>query len=278
MLDIQPGDARIHLPPDARAPPIGSHASWPSYARIPEITIKVGRGGFRANALGGLRSPPGGRPRKVIQSLAPVDVFRWYVVRAMAGQTDRADEEIRAAGFEVVTAKLCIPATRQRRSASGSLIRAREERFVPLFARYIIVKLNLAVWDWKQILESDAVERIISGGHLANGGIGIPIAVRDSAIELLRKVLRDSRPNVSDAGSLPEDVWYPPGYRPPRDDEDPFGAGTRLHLTDGLLTDHAGVCAMSDGQRVMMLMSWFNRDGTVPTSVAQSLVEKLPAV
>jgi transcription antitermination factor NusG len=188
------------------------------------------------------------------------DVERWYVVRTAHGQTDLADNEIRQAGFEVVKARICRPATHARRSASGSLIRATEERYDPLFVRYVIVRLNLADQAWKQIPEMESVERIISGGHLANNGVGVPIAVRDSAIDRLRKILS------------PTGIYYPPDYRPPLEAGDPIDVGTSLHMQDGLLSEYAGICAQSDGKRVEMLMGWFGRDN-VPTHVRQSSVE-----
>jgi transcription antitermination factor NusG len=265
-------DARGLGLPLARGPPV-----WPvscvSYAENHEITIKAGRGGFRVNATGGLRSPPGGRPRALPEPPPnPFEGFRWYVVRTVHGQTDLADQEIREAGFEVVTARICRPATPARRSASGSLIRAREERYDPLFVRYIIVSLDLADPAWHSIPAMDSVERIISGGYLANNGVGIPIAVPDSAIERLReKVLTPSW------CSTPTGIVYPPGYRPPTDDGDLIEPGTALRLSEGVLADQAAICEMSDGQRIMMLMNWFNRDN-VRVSTSQSRVEVvLPA-
>jgi transcription antitermination factor NusG len=260
MLDIAVGHAPPCLAPDARGPPFPL-APCDSHIQIPEITIKAARGGFRANALGGLRSPPGGRPRKPMPSAPDPDVFRWYVVRAKHGRTDAADEEIREAGFDVVTAKKCLPRTRARRSSSGSLIRAQEERFVPLFVRYVIVALNLTDPSWHVIRDMESVERIISGNHHTNNGVGIPIAVPDQAITDLRKILS------------PAGIWFPLGYRAPVDDDDPIGAGSGVRILDGPLADIAAVCDQSDGKRIEMLMGWFNRDN-VKTTMAQSSVER----
>lgn len=220
-----------------------------------------GHGGARANS-GGARPNSGGartgagRPCKQVAATKPLDVFRWYVVRTLHGQTDAADDDIREAGYEVVTAKICRPATRARRGASGSLIRATEESFVPLFVRYIIVSLNLNDPRWRDLLECEGVERIISGGHVSNNGIGIPISVPDAAIERLRKILSA------------DGIFYPRGYKARVDDPDePIVAGTSLRMGE-----YTGICEWSDGQRVMMLMNMFNRDN-VRTTVAQSAVE-----
>jgi transcription antitermination factor NusG len=213
-------------------------------------------GGARENS-GGAR--PNSGPKRIVYLTHP-DAERWYVVRTVYGQTDLADEQIREAGFEVVTARICRPATHARRSVSGSLIPATEERYDPLFVRYVIVRLNLADQAWKRIKDMESVERIICGGDLMVGEVGVPIAVRDIAIERLRKILS------------PAGVYYPPDYRHPFEVGDPIDVGTSLRMQDGLLAEYAGICAQSDGKRVEMLMGWFGRDN-VPTHVRQSAVE-----
>lgn len=246
VIDIALADARYDRSPDARGPPFGSIASCASRGKFPE-SIKFGHGGARLGA---------GRPRKVLIPTGPPDIDRWYVARTHHGQTDLADEQIREAGFEVVNAKLCRPATRSRRTVSGSYIRATEERFDPLFVRYIIVRLNLSDPTWRDVLSCEGVERVISGGHVRNAGIGIPISVPDEAIRQLRKILS------------PAGVWFPPGYRAPFDQFEP---GTRLRILDGPFADHVGVCEMSADARVMVLMNLLG--GSVPVTVAQSAVE-----
>jgi hypothetical protein len=307
LIDIAPDHAPSCLSPIARGPPF-PFASCVSHTEIPDLIsskfsqtgdplrrrrlarerrvhamfLEFAHGGARPNS-GGARENSGGarvgagRPFKSIVSVSPDDRFRWYVVRACHGQTDVADDEIRGAGFDVVTAKIARPPTHARRSASGSLIRATEERFDPLFVRYIIVSLNLTDPFWRDVLDCEGVERIISGSHLSNHGIGIPIALRDKAIEELREILS------------PTGIYFPPGYkkavarfkaaasrkRASVDPDDAIDAGTPLHMThdDSPLSGIAGVCAQGDGARISMLMDWFNRPGGVPTNVARSAVE-----
>jgi transcription antitermination factor NusG len=225
--------------------------------------VRINSGGPRINSGGPRENSGGARPNsgpKRILYLPRPDAERWYVVRTVHGGTDLADEQIRAAGFEVVTARICRPATRARRSASGSLIRATEERFDPLFPRYVIVRLNLSDPDWMRVLQPESVETIISGEDWNGDKAGVPISIPDSAIDFLRRILS------------PTGVYYPKGYRQPFDDDEPIDVGTSLHTKDGLLADYSGTCDHSDGKRVKMLMGWFGRDN-VPTHVRQSLVE-----
>ncbi len=189
----------------------------------------------------------------------PSDCMRWYVVLAKHGRTEIAESEIRDAGFEVVTARRCHPATPATRSASGSLIRSRDEYFTPLLVRYLIVSLNLAERSWIQILAMDySVERIISGQ--VDGRPSMPIAVPDIEIDRLRARLS------------PDGVWYPPGYKPPAWLGEEIEAGTPLWIPAGPLADHPAVADVSDGQWIETVMSMFNRDN-VKVTMRRSAVE-----
>jgi hypothetical protein len=258
QLDILAAEALPCALPDARGPPIGFLAA-PSarYVETPEsfkFGASPGHGGARVGA---------GRPRKAETPPPepPADCMRWYIVLAKYGRTEIAESEIRDAGFEVVTARRCHPATPAMRSASGSLIRARDEYFTPLLVRYLIVSFNLAERSWLQILAMDhSVERIISGQ--VDGRPTMPIAVPDVEIALLRTVLS------------PDGVWYPPGYKPPAWRGEEIEAGTPLWLPTGPLADHPAVADVSDGQWIEMVMSMFNRDN-VKVTTRRSAVETI---
>lgn len=208
-------------------------------------SFKFGHGGARLGA---------GRRRNVPVIQMPLDVDRWYVVRAKYGETGIADREIREAGFTVFTPTIFRPAIPSRRDASGIMRPGKPDRTDYLFVRYILTRLNLSDPSWRDVLEMPGVERIISGGHLANGGIGIPIAVPDRAIEWVRQLLN---PNGCIDPRMPHDK--------------PIKAGTSVRLLDGPMADHAGICEMSDGQRVVLLLNLLGRP--VRVTVAQSAVE-----
>jgi transcription antitermination factor NusG len=266
QLDIAANHAPPSLPPDARGPPFGPECA--SYPRLSETHS----GSEPWIAAGISRATWYRRSRNIVVPFRmPIGVFRWYVVRTVHNQTDVADCEIWAAGFEVFSPQIFKPAVPAHRSATGTYIRAREERFDPLFVRYIIVSLDLTDPSWREIPNMDSVERIISGGYLSNNGIGIPIAVPNAAIEGLRKEL------------APDGCLYPRGYRVAPNGRfypeahfhvrgEPIEVGTSLRMPDGPEGNNAGISEMSDGARIVMLMNWFNRDN-VRTHVAQSAVE-----
>lgn len=222
------------------------HAPCASNSEIADsIKFAAGWGGARARA---------GRPRKVVRLSATRDIFRWYVARARYGQTALADREIRQAGYTVFAPTVFKPAVPPRRDSAGVMRPGKPDRVDYLFVRYIIVSLNLSDPSWREVLACDGVERIISGGHLANGGVGIPIAVPDEAIAWVRQLL-----NVN--GCVDPRVFR----------EKPIKVGARLRMIDGPMPDREGVCAMSDGARVMLLINLLGRP--VSIEMAQSAVE-----
>jgi transcription antitermination factor NusG len=208
-------------------------------------SFKFGHGGARIGA---------GRPRNVPR--AAVDVERWYVARCHHQQINVADRAVREAGFPIFAPTIFRPARPARRDSTGAMRPTRPARVDFLLVRYLLVRLNLSDPSWRVILGCDGIERVISGGYI-DGRPGVPIAVPDSAIDWMKTLLS------------PDGCLYPPGHHGQK-----FDAGTILRMPDGPIADRAGVCAMSDGARVVMMMGWFNRDG-VPTTVRQDSVEQV---
>jgi transcription antitermination factor NusG len=185
--------------------------------------------------------------------------MHWYVARAVHGQGEEADWEIRTAGFDVVTARIFKPATRAHRTPTGRLMPATEQSFPLLFVRYVIVRFSLAGVGWHKIPAMDSVERVICGGYI-DGRPGVPIPIPDSEIETLRKWLHSD-------GCL-----YPPGHMYARDgNRMGIEAGAAVTFLGGPLADRKAVYEMSDGKRASLVTYMFNRDD-VRTSVAQSAV------
>lgn len=234
-------------------PPLVARGPFPP--QPPSVSFPRNRDVFKlASGWGGARVGAG-RPRKPRVGPVARDGFHWYVVRTRAGEIVLADREIREADFLVFAPMIFKLSVAPRRLANGSIRPGKPDRVEFLLVRYIIVSMDVSDPSWRRILTLPGVERVISGGHAENGGVGIPIPVRDDAIDWLRSLL--------DAG----DIIDPRVHREPR-----IAVGAELVLTGGPLPDHAGVCAMSDGQRVVLLMSLFNRPGAVRAHVSQASV------
>lgn len=239
----------IDVSTDARGAFLSSLAPCPGNSRTGEIHSAVepwiAAGVSRATWY--RRS----RPKVMQREFRPIARPRWYVVRTFHGQTAVADRAIREAGFEVFSPTIFKPATAPRRDANGVVRPGLPDRVEFLFVRYIIVSFDLTDPSWRKILDYDGVERIISTSLFTDHHMH-PIAVPDFEIERVRKLVGpDGCLNVH---------------------EKPIAAGTRLRLRDGLLADAAGLCAASDGQRVLMLMNLFNREN-VPVRTRQASVE-----
>jgi transcription antitermination factor NusG len=244
----------------ARGPPFSVPASGVSNTETHET--HSGDGPWTAEGISRATWYRRSRPSPVRDSEPPVDRMRWYVARALFGQGEEADWEIRTAGFDVVTARMQKPATRAHRTPTGRLMPATEQSFPLLFVRYVIVRFCFPGPALSRIVNLDSVERVISGGHLTNHGIGIPISIPDKSIDSLRRLLHS------------DGCYYPPGHMYSRADEDnDLGLvfGSAVTVRGGPLADRKAVYDMSDGQRAGLLVSMFNRDN-VRANVAQSAV------
>lgn len=209
-------------------------------------------GGPRPNS-GGAR-PGAGRPRKGVPPI--VSVIRWYCLRTDHNAERLAHQELSAANFEVFAPTIWKPAEEMRRYTNGSVRRARPARVVPMFRRYVFVRLSLADPAWHRIVRMPGVANWIASVSVAPGLPAIPIAVRDEAIDHVREMLVN-------------DCLYPPRHFDLAGVLLPLiEAGKRLRVLDGALADREAFCRASDGKRVEMMMRWFNRDTVVRTRQA----------
>lgn len=234
--------ARVTVPPMQF---VGA-AQFQGNSGIDEL-IKPGRGGYR---------PGAGRKPKVERM--PDDTERWYCVRTFIGQDLTADIATRVAGYEVFAPTLWKPPTLTTRDRNGIVRPALPARIVPLFLSYFFSKFRRADAHWTEILHLPGVRNIISStpGH--------PIAVPDHVIDAIRAPLH---PNGCD-------------YRlqsPAK--AAPIAKGVRVRVTSGPMADAMeqdliGICEMSDGKRVKVLLQIMGR--AVSVSMAQSVVEVMP--
>ena len=256
-LDNGRTGARTSDIPGARAA-LGLNAPCESNAENTPITIKAGRGGFRANATGGLRSPPGGRPRNVPRLVMPVDVERWYCVRAVRGQERHADIAIRLAGFTLFAPTILKLATPPRRDSTGAMRPGKPDRIGYMFGAYMFVSLNLSEPGWRGIKDVEGVDRVMTGADLSARASGMPVAVPDSAIDWVRGLLE------------PNGCMYPknyPGYR----HRDLVAVGTAQRMLVGGMMDQIGICDWSDHRRARLLFNILGRQ--VPVTVDRAAFE-----
>lgn len=234
-------------------------------SQAPETSSKInGWGGPRANSggarpnSGGYREGSGRKPKVVTKDGPPDDTERWYCVRTFIGQDLTADIATRVAGYEVFAPTLWKPPTLTTRDRNGIVRPALPARIVPLFLSYFFSKFRRADAHWTEILHLPGVRNIISStpGH--------PIAVPDHVIDAIRAPLH---PNGCD-------------YRlqsPAK--AAPIAKGVRVRVMSGPMADAMeqdliGICEMSDGKRVKVLLQIMGR--AVSVSMAQSVVEVMP--
>lgn len=177
------------------------------------------------------------------ETCAPCGSRFWFVVRTGPGSDQLvADIEIRLAGFEVLNPSLWKPATRPRLGRPGL-----PDRIVPLFSRYLMTRFDRDDPGWRRIRSLRGVECIL-GGTPAR-----PVPVPHKAIEALRATL------------APNACLYPVTRH-----ATPITTGASVRVLEGPFADHVGLCQMSDGLRVRLLLELLGRP--VQVTVAQSAV------
>src|SRR5690554_6923408 len=97
--------------------------------------------------------------------------YRWYLIKAKPGQTERAAEELRNQEFEVFSP--CIQVERVRR---GQRVLKTE----PLFPGYLFIELSETGSNWRPIRSTRGVAYIVTFGNK-------PAVVPDQVVENLRE-------------------------------------------------------------------------------------------
>lgn len=139
----------------------------------------------------------------------------WYLVQCKAGQTGRADENLRNQNYECF-----LPMLEVERIKGGRRKRVTE----PLFPGYVFVHLDKIEDNWGPIRSTRGVSRIVSFN-------GMPLPINDEIIEEL-----ESRSRMSDA--LPA-----------------IQKGDRIRITSGPFKELEAIFDSFDGeQRVVILL------------------------
>jgi transcription antitermination factor NusG len=259
------------------APVFGNRSPCASYAETDNVisSSKFGHGGPRPNSggprpnSGGARENSGGVRAGAGRPVVAKPDFtgrnpgapRWYCARTYWHAEKTASRELRDAGYAVFSPSIWLPAVKAWGNAVGATRPAVPERVEPMFPRYVLVQFRRFVDDWKRIRRLPGVEYLF----LADG---IPIAMPDQAIELIRGLC-----DVNDC-LYPDNITA--GERgaaivqavPP---ETPFEVGATARLLDGAMAGRTGICTWSDIRRVKLLMHILHRP--VWLTVARERVE-----
>lgn len=251
--------------PDERAP---STPLAPSVRHQPERPLinrqELSPDQYRARYArpnnGGARLGAGRKLRPRERIISPIGPH-WYCIVAQHGEHKAACKEIGlcdrqdgTSGFEIFAPMAWRPAVKTKRDAAGVVHPGRPPQLVPLFGRFIFVKLNLADPDWRRILTLDGVDRIMCGA----GSPGSPSPVPDGAIEFVMDL----------DGMESNGCVYPPGRFDPDYEGEAIPVGLMTRILDGSLADRKGICQWSDTRRVRLLMNFFGR-GEVPTTITR---------
>lgn len=164
---------------------------------------------------------------------------RWYVVHTKAGAERLAEGNLERQGFHVY-----LPRARlHKRGARGASIVT-----VPLFPRYVFVRLDLENAPWRAVNSTYGVSRLVSFGDR-------PAHIDDAVIAEIRDRERED-------GIVPlADIVS-------------FEPGEKVEITHGAFSDQTGIFkCRSDKERVTVLLNLLGRDLSV--SVESDFIQKV---
>lgn len=192
--------------------------------------------------------------RRTRPILPPDDSFRWYCLRTDHHAESQAEQALRLEsrhdghdiGWPLFAPRLFRKGKPAHTDSDGRSRRATEDRFIPLFLRFIFVRLNLSDPDWGRIPHLPGVDKIL-GCERAHGH---PQTVPDEAIEAVR-----SLPGYDTS----TDTLYEKGLHGPKRSYDPLKAGQLVRVLTGSMVDLTGICEWSDSKRVTLLMQIMGR-------------------
>ncbi|MDW3205222.1 MAG: transcriptional activator RfaH [Alphaproteobacteria bacterium] len=162
----------------------------------------------------------------------------WYVVYTKAGQERLAEGNLQAQGFETYMPRL---ASRRKGAPRGAVTT------VPMFSRYIFVRIDVDAAPWRSINGTYGVSSLVSFGDR-------PARVPDTVIDELR-----SREDETGVVHLPKVA--------------PFQPGESLEISDGPLSEVRCLYqARTSQERGIVLMSLLGRE--VPVRVQQEKLRR----
>lgn len=153
-------------------------------------------------------------------------IMRWYVIYTRPNAERRAAWHLRNQGFTDVY----LPCYRKRRSHARRVDWMR----APVFPRYLFIRLDIEMTQWRSILSTTGVSDIIRNDDR-------PIPLPEGIVETLKA--REERD-----GTLAVDAY------------DKFRKGEPVHISFGSLGGQCGLFEREDGKnRVIVLLDMFGR-------------------
>ena len=160
----------------------------------------------------------------------------WAALRCMANREERAARCLSAVGFEVYVPQTLVPRV-------GSHGRRKWVRR-PMFACYLFI---LVTGEWRPAFSIQSVVGIVR-----NGGVSVPGAVPNCAIEEIRR--RESEAMAATAKPEPQNIKV----------------GAVVRITGGALDDRIGVCTSVRANTVKVLLSFFGVERAIQSPAPSS--------
>lgn len=155
---------------------------------------------------------------------------RWFVIQTKSGQERIAETNLLRQGFEVYLPRT-VKRTRHKRRGVATVT-------IPLFPRYLFVRVDLDAAPWRSINGTYGVANLISFGER-------PAALADAIIDEI-KGREDETGNISLVAL------------------DSFKPGEKLEIAEGPFKDHTGIFqCKTDRERVIVLLNLLGRDVSV---------------
>lgn len=186
---------------------------------------------------------------------------QWFVVQTHANAERIAHRNIQALGFWCHFAQFVRMRRMMRHGrpvmANGKPVE--EESIRPLFPGYLFVRFDPDVPGWGGIMRTGGVVRLFS--MMTSGGLGYrPTPIPDAVVEHWIGQGREGDGVIDDRK---------PAFAPIMSNE-------VVRIAQGYLAGHEGICQMSDGDRIKVLLDVMGRQ--VSVSVGRAQVEKIDQV
>ncbi len=174
-------------------------------------------------------------------------MLRQYVIQTLYSQEALAHEEIQRVGFESVSFLI----REEHRTKNG-----RHFKTVPLFPSYIFASFRIADDNWEKIANCRGVKNILGSDPLT------PRALPLGTVEAIRLRFDAGEFNKAEANPVP----LPPRSEVPRAS---ISSGQRVLVDLGGSELKIGICRLSRGERIRVLMTYLGAEREIEVGVSR---------